>query len=345
MCSARDSAVSRAQTLGRWLCRPTLQALLVAWLVALGGCASDPPVAVSASTWRQVDRDIARASQAAAEQAREHALLSMQHWMERVYQQTDDEFIPWFSGYWTQQWLSMKVSWYKLSAGGDKDPTVSRLALYLQEQYQERVLEPVAEEDDPDQIMERSTRLYVQELDQRLQGLAQRHAVPQEQFDQRLQAVPAITQAPGASLYELLQADPLKRLPAYVGLIERIRATPGGLADWSTDPGIASVAQRTSERLVDELTTSSAASAVGAMVGRVAGTTLSLGVAIFTAIARANERPETEAQLRRNLQSAFEAEWQELMRNTDRGVLAGVHQLSWQIDSGLAVPFRYQPPR
>ncbi|WP_328822418.1 hypothetical protein [Aquipseudomonas guryensis] len=313
--------------------------------MTLAGCASDPPVAVSASTWRQVDRDIATASQAAAEQAREHALLSMQHWMERVYQQTDDEFIPWFSGYWTQQWLGMKVSWYKLSTGGDKDPTVSRLALYLQEQYQERVLEPVAEEDDPDQIMERSTRLYVQELDQRLQGLAQRHAVPQEQFEQRLQAVPAITQAPGASLHELLQADPLKRLPAYVGLIEHIRATPGGLRDWSTDPGIASVAQRTSERLVDELTTSSAASAVGAMVGRVAGTTLSLGVAIFTAIARENKRPQTEAQLRQNLKSAFEAEWQELMRNTDHGVLAGVHQLSWRIESGLEVPFRYQPPR
>lgn len=326
---------------GRW--RTTLQALIVAWLVTLAGCASEPPVLVSTSTWRQVDRDIAGASHAAVEQAGEHARLSMQHWMARVYQQTDDVFIPWFSAYWTQQWLGMKVSWYMLSTGGEKDPTVSRLALYLQGQYQERVLESVAEQDDPDQIMERSTRLYVQELDRRLQGLAQRHAVPQEQFDQRLQAVPAITQAPGASLYELLRADPLKRLPAYVGLIERIRATPGGLRDWSTDPGIASVAQRTSERLVDELATSSAASVAGAMVGRVAGTTLSLGVAIFTAIARENERPQTEALLRQNLQSAFETEWQELMRNTDRGVLAGVHKLSWQIESGLEVPFRYQP--
>ena len=38
-------------------------------------------------------------------------------------------------------------------------------------------------------------------------------------------------------------------------------------------------------------------------------------------------------------------EWLQLMRNTDRGVLAGVHRLSGQIDDGLAVPFRYQPPR
>lgn len=324
---------------------PHLRILLVAGLVALAGCASDPPVQVSASTWRRVDGDIATASRTAAEQAREHALLSMERWMDLVYRQTDDEFIPWFSSYWTQQWLSMKVSWYKLSADGDKDPTVSRLALYLQEQYQERVLEPVAEEEEPKQIMERSTRLYIQELEQQLSGIPRRHEVPAEQFDQRLKAIPAITLAPGASLYEVVHADPLNRLPAYVALIERIRASPGGLGDWSADPGISSVAQRTSERLVNELATSGAASAVGAMVGRVAGTTLSLGVSLFTAVARANERPETEAQLRENLKAAFDEEWLELMRNTERGVLAGVYHLSGQIEGGLAVPFRYEPPR
>lgn len=341
MSTARGTAVIRRLAGGLLY----LRILLVAGLVALAGCASEPPVQIAASTWRQVDGDIATASRFAADQAREHALLSMERWMDLVYQQTDDEFIPWFSSYWTQQWLSMKVSWYKLSAGGDKDPTVSRLAHYLQEQYQERVLEPVAEDEDPQLIMERTTHLYVEELGQQLPGIAKRHGVPVKQFDQRLQAIPAISLAPGASLYEVVHADPLKRLPAYSTLIEHIRASPGGLEDWSADPGISSVARRTSKRLVDDLATSGAASAVGAMVGRVAGTALSLGVTLITAIARADERPETEAQLRQNLKSAFDNEWLELMRNTDRGVLAGVHHLSGQIESGLAVPFRYEPPR
>ncbi|HEX5843146.1 MAG TPA: hypothetical protein VFY62_11735 [Pseudomonas sp.] len=323
----------------------SLRSLMLALLLALGGCASDPPVQISASTWRQVDSDIAAASQTARSQASEHALAAMDRWMDLVYQRTDDEFIPWFSSYWTQQWLSLKVSWYKLSAGGEKDPTVSRLALYLQEQYQDRVLEPVAEYTDPEQILHSTSEFYVRQLDQRLPAIARRHGVPDEQFEQRLKAIKAIEQAPGASLYQLLQAKPLAELPAYNALLQHIRSVPRGVGNWSTDPGMSLVAQRTSARLVEDLATSGAASLVSAAVGSTAGMGISLGVALFTAISRANERPETEAQLRKNLTAAFDEEWLQLMRNTDRGVLAGVHRLSGQIDDGLAVPFRYQAPR
>ena len=113
--------MNRAWPAGRWrLCL----LLAVAWLA---GCTSDPPVHVSAGTWRQVDQDIAGASRSAEDLARQHALEAMQRWLVLVQRQTDDEFIPWFYGYWTQQWLSFKVSWYKLGADED-DPTVRRLA-------------------------------------------------------------------------------------------------------------------------------------------------------------------------------------------------------------------------
>jgi len=317
--------------------------VLLVLLLAVAGCASDPPIQVSASTWQQVDRDISVLSRSAAQQAREHALLSMEQWMDLVYQQTDEAFIPWFSGYWTQQWMGIKVSWYRLSNGGAKEPSVRRLALYLQEQYRERVLESVAETDDPQQIMARSTWLYIQHLDEHLPRIAQQHDLPREQFQQRLRAIPAITQAPGASLYELLHAEPLIELPAYSAFIERIRNAPRGLGDWSADPGISAVAQQTSERLVDDLAVSGAAGAVSALIGGPAGTTVSLGVALFTAVSRESTRPASEAQLRKNLNAAFDDEWLELMRSTEHGVLAGVHQLSGQIERGLKVPFRYQP--
>jgi len=338
--STGSLSVSHQPHRARWRI-PILRGLFAACLAVLAGCASAPAVQVSASTWQQVDRDIAAVSRTAAQHAREHALLSMEQWMDLVYRQTDDAFIPWFSSYWTQQWLSMKVSWYSLSGAGE-NPAVSRLALYLQEQYQERVLEPVAETDDPQQIMARSTWLYIQQLDEQLPRVAQRHAVPREQFDQRLQAIPAITQAPGASLYELLHAKPLAKLPAYRALLEDIRNTPRGLGDWSADPGISAVAQQASERLVNEFATSGAASAVSALVGGPAGATISLGTALFTALSREDRRPASEAQLRKSLNAAFDEEWLELMRSNEHGVLAGVHRLSGQIDSGLRVPFRYQ---
>jgi hypothetical protein len=63
---------------------------------------------------------------------------AMDYWRTRVYELTEQNFIPWFSSYWTQEWLSMKVSWYTINAKGEQDATEKRLAAYLLEQYQER---------------------------------------------------------------------------------------------------------------------------------------------------------------------------------------------------------------
>ena len=55
---------------------------------------------------------------------------------------------------------------------------------------------------------------------------------------------------------------------------------------------------------------------------------------IFTAMARARERPEAEAQLRLSLQATLEQETQALLRSPQHGVLAGVLELSGQVERG-----------
>ena len=107
----------------------SLRALVVAALFLLAGCATSArapvtavqAVVVSPATWQQIDREIVSASQQATEQVKLFARGSMEHWRTRVYQQTEENFIPWFSSYWTQEWLSMKVSWYSISAGDEQD--------------------------------------------------------------------------------------------------------------------------------------------------------------------------------------------------------------------------------
>jgi hypothetical protein len=315
---------------------PGLRLLLASPLLALVACASAPPVQVSAHTWSQVDQAIATASREAEDQARQYAVAAMGRWLLLVQQQTEATFIPRFSAYWTQQWLGVRVSWYKL--GGDE---VERLATYLQEEYREQVLEPVAEDISPERIQRGALRIYIRQLDMRLQSMAARHGVPQPQFEARLDALPAISGPPDASLLQLLRADPLERLPAYAVLLERVQVSPGG--DWSSDPGISLVAARTSERLVDEIATSGAASALSALLGRAAGGALSLGVTLLTAVTRANDRPHSEAQLRLGLQATLEQESQALLRSREHGVMAGVWQLSGQIGQGLGRPFTYRP--
>ncbi|MDB5981022.1 MAG: hypothetical protein JWQ69_2037, partial [Pseudomonas sp.] len=89
-----------------------LRSLIIALLLVLAGCATPvhvvvpPPVVISQGTWLQVDEDIVAASQSASEQAKVYARGSMEHWRELIYARTEANFIPWFSSYWTQEWLS-----------------------------------------------------------------------------------------------------------------------------------------------------------------------------------------------------------------------------------------------
>lgn len=335
-----------------------LRALIVALLVALTGCATSPPppeppppVVISESTWRRIDRDIFAASQGATEETKDYAEDLMQRWRSLVYQRTDAEFIPWFSNYWTRKWLTMKVTWYQLNAEGERDPVVDRLAIYLQEQYQDRVLDPIATQISPDWIMAQSTQLYVRLLREQLQGIPLRYGVPLDQFDRHIQDIPAIALVPppshSASLYQVVNAEPFDSQPAYVALIDRINNTPRPAGTWSADAGISSVARVTSESLVTERNTSGVA-AIGSLVGRAAGMVISLGTVAFTAMLNQNQRPKMELQLRENLHAAFDEEWLDLMHNPETGVLAGVYHIAGQVEGGLAdsvmQPVRYEPP-
>lgn len=331
-----------------------LPSLAVAVMLALTGCATPyraadltPPVQtqISEDTWWQVDSDITAASQAVKGLAKNNARSSMERWRDRVSQHTEADFIPWFTGYWTQQWLAIKLAWYELSAGEEKDSAVKRLATYLQGQYNDRVLNPVAKEIDPDAVRGQATQLYAQFLGEQLQGIPQRYGIPQAQFDQRLKEIPAIALAPppahNASLYQVVHADPIARLPAYVALVAQFRKNVGDAGTGPMDSRLSPAANRVSGQLADKLASSGGASVVGAPFGRVGSMLISLGAAAFGAIAHENRRPEMEAQLRVNLNGALDDMWLGLMEDRATGVMAEVYYISDRIEESLrkTVPY------
>jgi hypothetical protein len=320
-------------------------------MLAVTGCATPtplrapdltPPVQmqIPESSWWQVESDIGAASLAVAGLAKNYAGGSLEGWRDRVSQRTEADFIPWFTDYWTQQWLAIKLAWYNLSAGEETDLAVKRLAKYLQEQYYDRVLVPVAKEIDPDVVRGQTTQLYVQFLGEQLQGIQQRYGIPQAQFDRRLKEIPAIAlpspSAHSASLYQIVHADPLARLPAYAALAAQIRKDgSGGAGSGPMDSRISPVVNRVGEKLADKVVRSGGASAAAAAVGGIGGMMISLGAAGFGAFAHENERPAMEAQLRENLNGAVDDMWLSLMEDRATGVMAGVYSLSGRIEESL----------
>ncbi|MFJ4344155.1 hypothetical protein [Pseudomonas sp. NPDC089401] len=318
--------------------------ILPCLLLALAGCAgkrppAPPPAAVlTPATWQRIDQELLEASVGAAGSANDYARRSMRVWKEQVQQRTERDFIPWFTGYWTQQWLTMKVAWYKLDSGEGREPAEKRLALYLQEQYHERVIEPVAEQINPEGIRDRASEIYLQLLGQQLPVIIQRYNAPPDQVSQRLNRIPAINLGPpparDASLYQLLRAKPLEQQPAWLALREHLRQL-AAKGPGRTDAGLSSVATDASEKLAATLAPRGVASAVASAVGKVAGAMISVVATGYGMISHSHEQPQMVEQLRVILNVALNQEWQELMDNRQSGAMAGVYYLSGQVEDSL----------
>jgi len=320
---------------------------VVVLLIALAGCATperlpepampEPPlVDIPETTWLQIDSDIGAASLAAAGPARHFARVRMERWRQLVNGRIESDFIPWFSGYWTQQWLSARVAWYKLSASDEQEAVVTRLATYLQVEFRDRVLAPVAAEIDPEAVRAQATQYYVQTLRAELQPIPLLYDIPLAQFDRRLEAIPAIELAPppahDASLHQLLHAGQLDRLPAYAALLEQGQQAAVEAGAGLSTTRISPVARRVSEKLLERLAISGGASAVSALIGGIAGSVISLGAASVGIMLHESAREATEALLRENLAAGVEDIWHSLMEDPASSVMAGIDYLTDQIE-------------
>jgi hypothetical protein len=338
----------------------TLRTLIVTVVLGLTGCATQvrappptqtPPIQISESNRWQIDQDISAASLAATGVARNYARASMEKWRDRVHQRTETYFIPWFTAYWTQEWLTMRMAWYKLTAGEGDPSTKERLAAYLLQQYHDQVLRHVAQEIDLNVVREQSTNIYVHFLGEQLMESARHDGVPRGEFDQRLKDIAAISQAPppvpSASLYQLVHANLIASLPAYTAMIKQIQRDAIATEARLLEAQIAPVANRSSKILMNKLAVSGGASAAAVAFGGVAGIIISLGVAGVEAATYQNEQPKMAALLRENLNAALDEMYFSFMEDSETGVMAGVYYLSGQIEQTLvktvALPVELKP--
>jgi len=333
--------------------RPTICSLLVAFAVVLGGCSQRHPRIVVPPTplydvqpgvWRFIDEQTIAASVYAKHEAEAYARLAMDEWRGRVRRRTEEVFIPWYSSYWTQQWIATKVAWYKLQyAEGEATPE-QRLVSYLQEQFYTQVLKPVSGFVDPHAVMEETTESYLRELKDRLDPLPFEHRIPVDAFDQHLDTIPAIivlaVPPQDASLYEVLQANDLSALPAYETLLAQMAAVNGASGPVPSPDRLHAVARRAVAKLVGTMALRGSATAASTLIGGFWGLLISSGSAAWSVLEHERDKPEMEAQLQENLGAALEVMWQDLVEDRDGGVAAVVHHMSEQIESALLHPLQ-----
>ncbi len=337
-----------------------LRLLCLVLLLALAACATPPPPVpapalpseIAEDARQQLDREIHAEAIAAKAVATGFARRQMERWRELATDRAETDFIPWFSSYLTQQWLTTKVAWYTLNSGeGDPSPE-DRLAAYIQEQYYDRVLAPVAREVDPLTLPALATKRFSQELRLRLPPLPARHDLTEAQFDRRIKEIQAIRfatqQAPHASLYDIVHTDPIDSLPAYRALLHSIQEAGGKEGIGLSKNRISPVARRVSEKLMNRLAISGGASAASTLIGGVAGSVLSLGASALGFIWHEAKRQDIEIALRETLNDAMDDMWKVLMDSPDSAVTAGVYHLYERMEESLpqtlSQPIRLDAP-
>jgi len=327
--------------------------LLLALAVVQGGCTRPParikatpapPYRIEPALLRVLDAQILAASVFAMHESEAHARISMDEWRKRVRQRTRDVFIPWYSDYWTQQWIATRVAWYKLQYSEGEAAPEERLASYLQEQFYTRVLEPVSGFVDPGAVMNETTDIYLREMKYRLDPLPLAYGIPVDAFNRHLDTIPAIVVPPQeASLNAVLQAGDLSALPAYAVLLQQIAAVDDTPGPQPSPDRLYAVARSAVTRLVGSLALRGGTAAASTVVGGVWGVLISVGAGVWGVLEHDQEKPVIEAQLRKNLDAALEVMWQELVEDPQGGIAAVVHHISRQIENTLTPPLQTPP--
>jgi len=334
--------------------------VLVTAQLALSGCAAGsrggparlaPAPAVSEATWRQVEQDIILASLSARSEASAYGRSAIEQWVGRVRRYTDEKFIPWYSRYWTQEWLALKVALYRSNDSEGDAAAVRRLAGYLQDKYVSQVLEPASQETDPNGILRQATAMYVRALGDQIERIGERYQLPERALRDRLDQVPAIvlraTAGPGASLGRLTERPDASGLPAYDTLIQQIETAGVDVYSRPSEGRLSPIASAVAETFVRKIVARGGAAAAAAVVGGPAGFAVSLGITGWSVAQHNKHKPELEAQLRGILYPALEQMQRKLLEDPERGVLGAVNHIHGWIEYALRaapVPTRGTSP-
>jgi hypothetical protein len=299
---------------------------------------------VQPETLRAIDERLLTASAHARHESEAYARIVMEEWLWRVRRRTEEVFIPWYSGYGTQQWIATKVAWYRLMYTESGATPEERLVSYLQEQFYEQVLGPVSSLVDPQTVMEDTAVYYLRELKGQIDRLPLEYHVPVAAFNQHLESIPAIVvkRVPlqDASLYQVLQAADLSASPAYDALLEEIAAVNDAANPAPSPDRLQLVAKRAVTRLLDSMALRGGATTASTIVGGFWGLVISAGSAAYGFLEHENDKPAMEAQLRENLDAALDLIWQDLVEDQRGGVAALMYHVSTQIEDAVSHPLQ-----
>jgi hypothetical protein len=149
-----------------------------------------------AIAWEKVDAAVAEAAARARGRAETFARGELDTWNAELVRRIDDNFLPWYFGYWNQQMIGVKALWqgakYELAGyvtAADTPGPSHQMAADLQEEFANRVLRPESAQLFLEQVTRKTVEVYLADLRAALSEVQVTYKIPQPQWERYLQDI------------------------------------------------------------------------------------------------------------------------------------------------------------
>lgn len=277
--------------------------------------------------WSRVDAEVAEVLQRGRIAAAEFCRQRMDEWIAANMERVDNEFLPWYFGYWTQQELGLKSLLYQVVHWVDSGtPTAAeRITRRVQEEFAARVLRPQVAQMELERMVKDTVAIYSGTVRSGLDSVAGRYDIHPAEWDRYINDVAVMVRQAesGRSVSLSLKAVTAVAAGGAVVLYRLLRPAISRL----TANLSARLAGRTAARMASK-TGAQAAARVG---GRFAGALIAVGVIIWDVWDHYNTRKQAQPVLRQNIFDYFAELKEALLHDPEFGVLTVIAGLEQQL--------------
>lgn len=275
--------------------------------------------------WARVDAEVAEVLRNGRTAAEEFAQQRVDQWIAANMERVDEEFLPWYFNYWTQQELGLKSLLYQVVHWVDSGtPTVAeRITQRVQEEFAARVLRPQVAQMELERLVKDTVALYSETVRSGLDVVAGRYDIHPAEWDRYIKDVAVMVRhaESGRSVSLSLKAMTAVAAGGAVVLYRLLRPAISRLT--------ARLSARMAGRAATKMASKTGAQAAARVGGRFAGALIAVGVIIWDVWDHYNTKKQAQPVLRKNIADYFAELKQALLNDPEFGVvsvIAGLEQ-------------------
>lgn len=249
----------------------------------------------------QINKEIVNILKVAEEKTQTTAEASLDEWINAMQERIDENFLPWYFGYWSQQVRGLKYFYYTIyytitDFFRDKPTAAEKITEDIQKEFANRVLRPEVAQLEIERITQTAVSVFVKEISDKLSEIPIKYKIPQPAWEVYLNGLAKTAQSTegGRQINFVFK----------VGLVESSAialkkiAIPIVRKSMFTIPNVASIASKSTIEVAAPLAKRKAAKTVG---GKFLGPIVAVTVIVWDVIDHYTTEKEQKPILRKNL--------------------------------------------